>query len=626
MGVRSDTIPEVSAIDELIGHTETGGVKSLGAIPFASLSAQIDAQRGPDYSTLVELQADLNWPAGSEGRVWGDTTENNGVYQKSGSAGSGAWTKLGPLPETDLSRSLRVPVGESITEFPDAATRAGTVPIFDADGNPTAGPTAADIADAQVAATAAVQAASDASDAKDIAVAAAAAAASDAVNIAFSPAGGIAADNVQTALEELDAEKANVADLGGGVPVGFSGIWMSDLPPSADYIVVKSATQVFSRATYSELFDHYAPERTVVINSGSAIVSGIGSDNGFAAGMEVEGAQIPVGTTILSVDGPSQVTLSANATANGTTCRVFRWGNGDGATTCPFPPFEGNYFRFGDPSQALNPDAAGAMGVTMLDALQDHIHGQNMSSNASGSRPEVTDEDTGIPNVDTGFRITGNNASSTEVFQIATDGPATEAGARVSTETRPKTIVGFILVRVTNGVDDPTPLQATQVIQDTADALSKANANETKIGSVAILQHQQPSGTNGGAATSGSRQLYPINTEVEDPNGIASISSNQFTITTKCKAVYRAFFYNTHRTNLFIRNVTDGVDAGVGVSQFIRSGTLSSGMVSGTCFLEPGKTYQMEYECEITKSSDGLGIQTSFGSVEVFGEITLEAI
>ena len=150
MGVRTDNFDPVSLISELLGHVEVGGEKSTARIPIAQLATQLEASRGDQYSTLAELQADLDWIDGALARVWGDpVVDNRGIYRKSGDVGAGAWTRIGPIPETDLSHSMRVPTGEFINPFPDAATRAGTVPIFDATGQPTAGPTAIDIADAQ---------------------------------------------------------------------------------------------------------------------------------------------------------------------------------------------------------------------------------------------------------------------------------------------------------------------------------------------------------------------------------------------------------------------------------------------------------------------------------------------
>ncbi|WP_029061333.1 hypothetical protein [Labrenzia sp. DG1229] len=175
MGIKTDNLPSASVVTEVMAHVETAGVKSLATIPVEKLVTQLGASLATDYATLAELQADLDWNAGALAKVWGDAVlANRGVYQKSGEVGSGAWARIGPLPETDLSRSLRVPTGESINPFPDAATRAGTVVMFDGGGQPIPGPDATDIADAQANAASAAADKVDAETARDAAVAAAA--------------------------------------------------------------------------------------------------------------------------------------------------------------------------------------------------------------------------------------------------------------------------------------------------------------------------------------------------------------------------------------------------------------------------------------------------------------------
>jgi hypothetical protein len=60
--------------------------------------------------------------------------------------------------------------------------------------------------------------------------------------------------------------------------------------------------------------------------NGSAVVTAVSDASQLLAGMEITGTGIPGGTTILSVDSDSQITLDANATADGSgvtlTCKV----------------------------------------------------------------------------------------------------------------------------------------------------------------------------------------------------------------------------------------------------------------------------------------------------------------
>ena len=125
MGIKTDNLPSASVVKEVVAHVETAGVKSLATIPVEKLVTQVGcwsfrrlhhACRAPGRSGLERrrtgegLGAMLSLPIAASIRNRGD-------------AGAGAWTRIGPLPETDLSHSLRVPSGESINPFPDAATR-----------------------------------------------------------------------------------------------------------------------------------------------------------------------------------------------------------------------------------------------------------------------------------------------------------------------------------------------------------------------------------------------------------------------------------------------------------------------------------------------------------------------
>jgi hypothetical protein len=69
----------------------------------------------------------------------------------------------------------------------------------------------------------------------------------------------------------------------------------------------------------------------VVLTSGSPTVTGIYSTDRILAGWTVTGAGIPAGTTVVSVDSPTQVTISNNATSTGPSTDVRFRGK---TTTC----------------------------------------------------------------------------------------------------------------------------------------------------------------------------------------------------------------------------------------------------------------------------------------------------
>ena len=71
---------------------------------------------------------------------------------------------------------------------------------------------------------------------------------------------------------------------------------------------------------------------------------------------------------------------------------------------------------------------------------------------------------------------------------------------------------------------------------------------------IAIIADQKSSGTHGGTFTSGAWRTRDLNTEISDPDGIVSISSNQFTLAAGTYLIeYSAPGHDTdsHQTSLY---------------------------------------------------------------------------
>ena len=144
------------------------------------------------------------------------------------------------------------------------------------------------------------------------------------------------------------------------------------------------------------------------------------------------------------------------------------------------------------------------------------------------------------------------------------------------------------------------------------------------IGAVAILQDQKASGTNGAVFTSGAWRTRDITTEVYDPQGIVSISSNAFTVTHDCEVSWEANAHrvSSHKTRLF--NVTDGVAAAYGTNGFSPDAAITSGLSAGSGIALAGKTYRIEHYASVSGS---FGIAGSIASTpEVYLNIRLRRI
>jgi autotransporter-associated beta strand protein len=71
--------------------------------------------------------------------------------------------------------------------------------------------------------------------------------------------------------------------------------------------------------------DDSRPGRSGTTATGSPVITGLSNTADLAVGMTVTGTGIPANATIASINSPTQITLSANTTANGTPTLAFRF-------------------------------------------------------------------------------------------------------------------------------------------------------------------------------------------------------------------------------------------------------------------------------------------------------------
>ena len=145
--------------------------------------------------------------------------------------------------------------------------------------------------------------------------------------------------------------------------------------------------------------------------------------------------------------------------------------------------------------------------------------------------------------------------------------------------------------------------------------------------SYAIIADQKSQNTAGGTFTKDAWRTRDLNTEIADPDGIVSISSNQFTlaagtyfISWRCPA----YSIGNHKSRLY--NVTDAAEVGIGISVTdggYSSGTLALGSARTT--IAGSKAFSIEHNSKETEATNGFGIAGNFGveqytTVEIFKE------
>jgi hypothetical protein len=146
--------------------------------------------------------------------------------------------------------------------------------------------------------------------------------------------------------------------------------------------------------------------------------------------------------------------------------------------------------------------------------------------------------------------------------------------------------------------------------------------------SFAVIADQKAVTTDGGTATSGDWRTRDLNTELFDPDGIVSISSNQFTLgagTYYVIASANAFRTDGHQARL--RNMTDATVVAFGTTEVANNGTYnqSRSFVHARFTITSSKAFEVQHKVQTTFNTTGFGSALNFATetytvVEIFKE------
>tara|TARA_R100001082_G_scaffold4858_1_gene3495 strand:+ start:296 stop:856 length:561 start_codon:yes stop_codon:yes gene_type:complete len=171
-----------------------------------------------------------------------------------------------------------------------------------------------------------------------------------------------------------------------------------------------------------------------------------------------------------------------------------------------------------------------------------------------------------------------------------------------------------------------TGLNAGGLPDASVQAADLASGVGGKFGSYAILEHQESDGTAGGTLTSGDWRTRPLNTEVTDPDGIVSISSNQFTLQAGTYLIeWRMPGYHCETWQSRLQNITDTSTVALGESHYTRSlyhQHWGQGAVRVT--ISGAKAFEIQQYAYSTSSTNGMGFPTSNSTgVEVYARVKI---
>ena len=150
--------------------------------------------------------------------------------------------------------------------------------------------------------------------------------------------------------------------------------------------------------------------------------------------------------------------------------------------------------------------------------------------------------------------------------------------------------------------------------------------------SYAQVCDRKSSGSHGGSFSSGDWRTRELNTEAFDPDGIVTLSSNQFTLqagTYFINAMAPAQSVVNHQLRL--RNITDSNTALFGFAAYASqsSGNATDdndyAFLKGRITISGATTYELQHRCNTTRNGAGFGQPSTFGeetyaSVEIYKE------
>ena len=139
--------------------------------------------------------------------------------------------------------------------------------------------------------------------------------------------------------------------------------------------------------------------------------------------------------------------------------------------------------------------------------------------------------------------------------------------------------------------------------------------------SVAVIADEKSNGTDGGTANNGAWRTRDLNTEISDPDGIVSISSNQFTLGSGTYLISwsaPAYMCTRHQTRLY--DVTGSASLVSGSSEYTNNSYyhVTRSMGSYVHAITANNTYEINHRVEVSRADNGFGVTSDFGITNIY--------
>lgn len=241
---------------------------------------------------------------------------------------------------------------------------------------------------------------------------------------------GVAAATIGTVYVANGSGSGSWTDVG---TASFTGMIADFITPVAPSGWLECDGTVISTSTFSALYNVMAIHTSGTRTNGSPIITSIASTATFKAGYFVFGTGITSGSTIISVDSATQITISNNAVSSGTAAfDVSPWLLGSGTIKLPDLTTAGRFRR--------SRTSTTAVGQFQADQNKAHTHSLSVSGTTSSDGAHthtVNVTDPGHTHVNSLWRFPGGGSSFATGAGVtaALDQPTTSATTGISAST-----------------------------------------------------------------------------------------------------------------------------------------------------------------------------------------------
>jgi hypothetical protein len=185
------------------------------------------------------------------------------------------------------------------------------------------------------------------------------------------------------------------------------------------------------------------------------------------------------------------------------------------------------------------------------------------------------------------------------------------------------TLVGNMIVN-----DGSATFRVRRLNASTVSVTRIESGSTTATSQIMIVRDEKSNGTDGGTFTSGAWRTRDLNDVLINTITGASLASDRITLPAgiyKIAANASAFDVNSNVAK--IANITDSSDEVIGSTEKT-SGTNNTGksFIVGVINITSTKVFEIQHRCQSTKSTNGFGLSSSFGVVEIYTAVSIEKI